>query len=220
MNGIDKILGRIIADARASGDELIAEARGEAAELLSEYGRRAEEITSAAAERSARECALIEERAKASALTARRDRLLSERGRLVDEAFETALGVFSRLPDDEYAEFLEKLLNAAVARSIDGEAALAAASDDDVPPEPATEYAVRFSARDRGRVGARVVNSVRALAADGGKTIVLSDSPAAIRGGFILVCGDTELNCSLESICADLRPSLEGEAAKRMFGTE
>ncbi|NLE12167.1 MAG: hypothetical protein GX628_00665 [Clostridiales bacterium] len=220
MNGIDNIVNRILSDARESAVAVIREARTEADKILADCRKRADAESAAALEASKHSSALITERAEASSETRRRDALLRTRGDLLDECFNKAVDGLAALPTEEYAAFLKKLLIKAITDALDGERRLIEISDPYDKPSPVREYAVRFNRRDRTGVGIAAVNSVRPLLADNGKSIVISDKPADIKGGFMLICGDTNLNCSLEALTRDLRDDLEGAAAAVLFRAE
>ena len=69
------------------------------------------------------------------------------------------------------------------------------------------------------KVGAflgKVVNTTAAMVAGTGM-LTLSQETRDIRGGFILVDGDVEVNCAFETMLALEREKLERQAAERLF---
>jgi V/A-type H+-transporting ATPase subunit E len=58
----------------------------------------------------------------------------------------------------------------------------------------------------------------KANAALGGKgKLTLSDETRPIRGGFILVNGSVEVNCTFETLVRLQRGEIAGEVAKQLF---
>ena len=48
-------------------------------------------------------------------------------------------------------------------------------------------------------------------------TLEKAETPASIAAGFILLCGDIEINCSGEKMIAAARPSLEKQVLDILF---
>ena len=76
-----------------------------------------------------------------------------------------------------------------------------------------------FSAKDRSRVGKQVVVAVNETLSRKGKTglLTLAEESREIRGGFVMVDGDVEINCAFETLVRLQRESLEKEVAHTLF---
>ena len=76
-----------------------------------------------------------------------------------------------------------------------------------------------FSPSDRERIGAAAVDAANRLLSGNGK-LTLSDETRPLRGGFLLVNGSVEVNCTFETLVRLQRGEIAGEAAKRLFPAE
>ena len=226
MEGIEKITAKIAQDAQAEIDRLDRETQ-EQIDALSAQTRA----------QSDRECSAILERGRAAAQE-RLERLSSaaklERSKLelaakvLDEAFALAVETLCSLPEEEYVKLLtrlvleasttgrEQLIFSAADRARVGKQVVVAANEALVSrvapelPEPLTDTRV-------GALLGKMVNSTTAMVTGTGM-LTLSEETRDIRGGFILVDGDVETNCSFESMVRFQREKLEREVAGLLFG--
>lgn len=228
MEGIEKITAKIAQDAQAEIDRLDRETQ-EQIDALSAQTRA----------QSDRECSAILERGR-SAAQERLERLSSaaklERSKLelaakqevLDEAFALAVETLCSLPEEEYVKLLtqlvleasttgrEQLIFSAADRARVGKQVVVAANEALVSrvapelPEPLTDTRV-------GALLGKMVNSTTAMVTGTGM-LTLSEETRDIRGGFILVDGDVETNCSFESMVRFQREKLEREVAGLLFG--
>jgi len=195
MNGIEKITQRIDADAQSGIDALLAEARASAAQTAARYDAQAKKL---AAENEALNEKAASERKEYLVGTAQMDSrkaALAAKQELVDEAFRLALEQLCSLPEDRCVETLTGLL-------------LRAAPDG--------RGEVVFSAADRERVGSAAVAAANAALGDKGR-LALAEETRAIRGGFILVSGNIEVNCTFETLVRLQKGKIAGEVAKILF---
>ena len=199
MNGIQKIIDHIEADAAAERAAILAEAEAACAELnrpvrqaeQSEYQRLLNDGTKAAAQRR-------EYRASIAALEAKKQ-VLAAKQEMVRAAFERAAQQLSELPDDRYIPLLARL---AADASRTGSEVLA------------------FSVRDASRIGEAVKDAANELLRRAGKAAGLSVSKDTrnIRGGVIVISGDIETNCSIDALVALHRNALSGKVSEKLFG--
>ena len=228
MDGIEKITGRIAADTEAEIASIQAEARRQADEITARYEaqakREAEEIAArgrrSAEERQARLASVAQLDARKLELAAKQE--------VLSEAFEQALEKLCALPEEEYIQLLTGMVLQAVStgreqlvfsprdRSRIGKQVVVAANEalvKAVAPE------LPDSLTD-SRVGAllgKVVNSAAAQITGTG-LLSLAEETRPIRGGFILVDGPVEVNCSFETLVRLQREKLENQAAELLFG--
>lgn len=219
MNGIDKMTALILSEAEAERDAKLEKATAEAEALLDGYRKEAEELTAIEAEKTAGEVNALIERAKASAAQTERNRLLERKSELLDAAYASALDQLcsdEAAAKDEYLTMLKAIFDAVLAEEL---AAEQNAIDNDLYGEyEAPEcYTIRLNQRDGGAIGAALLKYAQKATAKANKTIVLDEQSAPIKGGFILVCGDIELNCSLELYMNKVRTATEGEVCGILF---
>lgn len=212
MEGIEKITGRILSDARAEADAILAAAKADADSLAESYKAQAEALRSRSEAEVQSECEAMLARVDSSGSNVRRNMILEEKNRLLNEAFALAL---EKLPSDSgYPDFLEKLLAAAIKSNVDRENAAVIADPDFVLTD---EYEVRFAPADAA-LSDRLLEAGRKTASDFGKTLIRGSDADEINNGFILRCGQVLTNCSAEKLIEQLRPSAEAGAVSLLFG--
>lgn len=198
MNGIQKIIERINADAAAERAQITAEAEAGCAEIEAKYAKTAQAeyqkvITDGVKTAGQR----LERRASVAAIEAKKQ-LLTTKQEMVQAAFERAVQLLSELPDDQYTALLARLASEASRTGIE---------------------ILAFSAQDAARVGAAVKDAANATLRRAGKAANLTVSPAArnIRGGVIVINGDIETNCSLDALVSMQHNALSGKVAEKLF---
>ncbi len=218
MTGLSKITDKIISEARADAAKKMAEADAECKKINEEYAaiaRTATEKLNAEAKKSAGE---IVARAKSGERTVRKDAVLSLRAEMIDRAFETAQNELLALDDNRRLELLLRMLTSVLKAELDGERARAAEEGDFTAPS----YEVLLNKKDREKLGERLIEGYRRsiVGRDMGDLptrLTLSDDTVNIGGGLVVRVGDVEINSSVESIIAYLRPRLEGKIEKILF---
>ena len=175
MNGIERILSRIEADARSEIDAILASAREEAANTEEAFRREAEELRASLLEKAEKAAAQREERLVSAARMEGRKALLATRQDLVDDAYLAAQARLCLLPHDEAIDVLAELL---------------------VRVSATGREEVIFSPADRERIGEAAVEKANAA----GKDLILSEETRPLRGGFIIKEGNVEINCAFETL--------------------
>lgn len=196
---LDRLIDRIMRDAREQYDDIVAGARAERDRILVDADTMAKDIFREDVARARAEALEEKKRAVAvSALGARR-RVLEKKRALIDAAFGRALDELDELPEEQYLELLLDLM-----------AASGVGSDTEVILSPS----------DAERLGAELVRRANEQrAADGlpGR-LTLSDETRAIRAGFVLRSGGVEVNSSIEALVSQKRDELEAEVVRLLFG--
>ena len=194
MDGIEKITGRIAADAGREIDDINAEARRQADEITARYEaqaqRESEEILSRG-RRNADE--RVERLASVAQLDARKLELAAKQ-EMLSKAYDLALEKLVNLPDKEYVNLLADLA---------------------VKASSTCREAVIFSQNDRARYGKAVVTQANEKLGDGHLT--MSEQSRPIQGGLILSDGDVEVNCTFETLVRLQRGEMDREVAKVLF---
>ena len=225
MDGIEKITARIRADADAELAQLREQTEAQILEIQTQSKTQADQERTAILARGRR---AAEERLKSAAQLERRKLELAAKQEVLSEAFEQALEKLCALPEEEYIQLLTGMVLQAVStgreqlvfsprdRSRIGKQVVVAANEalvKEVAPELPDSLA-------DSRVGAllgKVVNSAAAQITGTG-LLSLSEETRPIRGGFILVDGPVEVNCSFETLFRLQREKLEKQAAEILFG--
>ena len=192
MNGLERITGRIEAEAKSEIDAILEEGRAQTQRVVDSWRARIDAEARELAARSEKAAAEREERLKSAAEMDARKTILAAKQEMVEQAYALALDKLCSLPEDEKVKLLAGLL--ARASSTGTEEAL-------------------FSEADQA-VGAKAV----AAANEGsGKKLALSKEIAPIRGGFILRDKNVEVNCAIETLVRLQKAETAGAVAKLLF---
>ena len=144
MNGIEKITARIETDMKAEIEAILKEGEEKAAALKAEYEAKAKAEAAVAAEAGRAAAESRKERLESAAKMDAKKALLAAKQECLDEAFAAAGKKLTSLSEAEYVDLLAKLV---VRSSKTGHEELI------------------FSAADKARVGAKVVNKANAMLA-------------------------------------------------------
>ena len=198
MTGIEKITGRIEADARAEAAQIAAEAKERCAAIRAEYEKKAEDAYWETLRSGVKDAEDRAERLGRLAGMEAKKSTLGLKQSMVGEAFDRALNKICDMPVGDYVSAMAKL--ACKAASTGSES-------------------VAFNAKDRERCGAETVAAANLLLQEQGKpgNLTLSDATRPIRAGFVLQEGDVEVNCALETLAELSRAGLAGQVAAVLF---
>ena len=227
MNGIEKITAKIAADTEAEIAQLTAQTDekvqsiGEAAKAQADK----ESADTLARGRKAADERL--ERLKSAAQMETRKLALGAKQEVLGEAFDLALEKLCSLPDPEYIALLTRL---AVEASSTGREQLVfspkdrarigkqvvVAANDTLVKGVAPELPDSITDTKVGAFLGKVVNSTAAMVTGTGM-LTLSEETRPIKGGFIMVDGDVEVNCAFETLVRLQREKLEKDVANLLF---
>ena len=197
MNGIDKIISRLEADAQAEIDAVNAKSKAECDGILAEYGEKAQAAYDAALKKGQADCAQRAERLASAADMEAKKALLSFKQELVGGVFDQAAARLAALPKEEYVSFL-----AAQA----AKAAITGAEE------------LIFNEKDASGVGKDVAAAANKLL-DGKGKLTVSKETRKISGGVIVKQGDVETNCAIEMLVQLRRSDLASQVAEILFAT-
>ena len=178
MSSLEKILAEIKAEAAAEADQTIAAARAKAEEILAAAHTEANAKTKAAKELTAKKKAEIEQSNDSAIALQRRRHILAQKRMLLDETLLKAKERVYNLPDSEYFSLLVQL---AAKNAYSGDGTLI------------------FNKKDRARLPADFQAQL-AAALPAGHSLAVGDQSRPIDGGFVLIYGDVEENCSIAAI--------------------
>lgn len=197
MRGIEKIAAQIIGEA----EEKKAAIYEEIQHKIDELNAKTDEEIKAELERinddTLREEGTLEELAGLAAQQKRRQAALSAKqeviGEIINEAYEKLLN----LEDEKYFAVIKKML------------------EDNVLSEKGE---IIFSARDRQRMPKDFEDVIKNVALEKGGELVMSDEIRSIDGGFVLIYGGIEENCTFKAMLEASREELHDMVNGKLFG--
>lgn len=222
MIGIEKIIEKILLEARNDAAETIERAKEKSLAIAKSYSDKAKDAETAAAAEAQKEADGIINRARSSVETAKRNALLEEQARIIDDVFEEAFESIRSLPEDKYCEFLVAIAARALIEQIESEKKSLELYGEDEDAVEIEKYEIILNKKDRDTLGTTLMEGLRRTVI--GKVpkeildkVCISSEIAEITGGLILRYGDIESNCSLSLIFAHVREKLEGAVSKKLF---
>lgn len=194
MNGTEKIIAHIRADAQAQSDAILAAANGQCEAISKTYAGKAAEAYTSALRAGTRDCGERADSMERMAQMEARKSILAMKQETVSKCFDKAKQMLISLPEAQYTAFLAKL---AANASVTG------------------EEEIILNKRDAGTLGAKVVEAANALKS--GAHLTLSDSTGDFEGGLILRRGQIETNCTVELLIELCRGDMSAQLAGVLF---
>lgn len=192
MAGVQTIVDQIINDAKKQADSILEAANRQIAENDLNALKQADEMIREIQKKAETDCQEEERRFRAIMDLESRKELLSKKRMCIEEAFEKAKQKILLLDDSKYSGFLFGLLKNC---GSDG-------------------GAVWFSKKDERFFDAAFMKKAKE---EINPEIECGGVEESLESGFILVCGDTLINCSLDSVIKQSRDELEGDVARILF---
>lgn len=177
MNGLDKIIKKIESDSQQASRQTIASAELKAKEILSAGEKSCEEIKKREELRCEAVCADIKARAASAAELEQRKGKLFARQSVITDMLERCKASLKALKKDEYFELILKMVQK-YSEKQDG--------------------VILFSEKDLGRMEKGFSSKINKVSA--GKLTLGKPEGRRIDGGFVLVYGDIEINCTFDTI--------------------
>ena len=197
MSGLDKMKARILEEARDTAGNILAQAQSDAEEavrLAEESAKGETENILARAKRDAQEHA---QRVESAADMQRKQAILATKQEMIGKVLDAAYDAVLALDDGKYFELLEKLLKEHVL---------------------AEDGVICFSGRDLARMPEGFREKIGRIAAEKGGSLKISETPEKIDGGFLLVYGGIEENCTVRAVFDSRRDELSDEMNRLLFG--
>ena len=227
MNGIEKITAKIRQDADAEVAALMAQTEEKVAAIQAEAAAKAQQERDAILTRGRKASAERLERLESAAQMEQRKLALAAKQEVVGEAFEKAVDYLCELPEAEMVKLLTAL---AVEAASTGREALifsvkdrarigkqvVIAANEILAKDAAPELPAAFGDSKVGAFLGKVVNTASAQI-KGTAQLTLSEHTRPIRGGFIMVDDNMEINCTFETLVRLQREKLEREVANVLF---
>ena len=227
MEGIEKITAKIAQDAQADISRMMAETEEKVRSILDTAASQAKQEAGEIVERGRNAAKERLERLSSASQMERRKLELAAKQEVLGEAFDLALEKLCTLPEKEYIDLLTKLALEASAsgreklifsrkdRNKVGKQVVMAANEALVKerapglPEEVTKSKV-------GALVGKLVHNTTA-AVTGAGMLTLAEETREIKGGFIMVDGDVEINCAFETLVRLQREKMEKKVAGALF---
>ncbi len=197
MSGLDKMKARILEEAQSTAQEITDKAKADAEAAVQAARESAEAEAAGILERAKRDAADYADRIDSSMDMQRKQAVLAAKQEVIGDVLETAYNAVMDLDDEKYFEMLEKLLEKHVL-SGDG--------------------TICFSEKDLERMPAGFEDKIRNVAASKGGSLEISKKPEKMDGGFLLVYGGIEENCTIRAVFDSKREELSDQVNRLLFG--
>lgn len=197
MSGLDKMKARILEEAESSARDILDRAGEEADRILREAGTAADAATAEIAAGAVRDSLERKRRAGAAADMQRKQAVLAAKQEMIREVLREAYEEILGLEAERYFGLMEKLLK------------------EYVLPE---EGEICFNSRDLERMPEGFSGRIRTIAVEAGGSLTLSETPLDTDGGFLLVYGGIEENCTLKAVFSSRREELSDQVNRMLFG--
>lgn len=189
MTGLEKIIQAIETKAMAVASDIVEGAKKEAEEIKASARSQAEIKCAEIAEESSINIKSVLSRAESGAGLQRKKMLLETKQSLINEIIEKAKLQLLNLPRDEYFQVILKLIKKYAHREAGR---------------------IVFSSKDKERIPNKFEDSILdSLSELSGAALTIADECALIDGGFILVYGEIEENCSFDALFAAYKEELQ-----------
>ena len=220
MTGLEKVTGKIIADAEADARVILERAEAECEAIKAKYAAATEAEVEKLTDECDRECQALIIRARSSAAMAKRNAVLEARAQLIDDAYAAAEKQIRSMSGEQYLDLLQRMLRSALKSQLEGEEESMRLYGEDISP---AVYEVVLNTRDRETYGEKLLEAYRAgygarLSPVVLQRLRLASDTAPIDGGLVLRCGPVETNCSLSMLMAANRRETEARVSRILFG--
>lgn len=196
MTGLDKIVEQILADARASADNIIKEANASADTIIAEANAQAAKAKAQAENKIELVKTTGAARAKSSSDLKRRQAILKAKQEIITDIIAKSYDEILGMDDAAYFAVIDKML-AKYALPKSGE--------------------VSFNKKDLSRLPAGYESKVADLAKANGGTLTISKNTVDIEGGFVLTYGGIDENCSLKAMFNSEKEKLADKVNALLF---
>ena len=197
MSGLDKMKARILEEAETSAREITEKAEADAGAAVQAARESAEAEAAKILERAKRDAAEYGARVESSMDMQRKQAVLAAKQEVISGVLEKAYGAVMDLDDGKYFAMLEKLLEKHV---LSGNGVIC------------------FSAKDLARMPGDFPEKIKTIAAQKGGSLTLSEKPENLDGGFLLVYGGIEENCTIRAMFDSKREELSDQVNRLLFG--
>jgi V/A-type H+-transporting ATPase subunit E len=197
MTGLEKILKAIEEDAEANAKTVLDQANRKADEILSAARAEAGKKCAQIAEKSDEDLKAVISRAESAVALQEKKIILEAKQQIISNVLDSARKSLKALSDSEYIDIILKMVKK-YAHNKSGE--------------------ILFSAFDIKRLPKNFDDKLKqALSEKSSAVLTVSGKPAAIDGGFLLIYGDIEENCSFDALFSAARENLQDQVNSLLF---
>lgn len=193
MNGLDKILDEIKMESDEVSASIIKEAQDKASEIARQARQKGEEAVKRIDGDTKQKCDDILARGRSASEFYKRKEALKAKQDIISRVLLDAKTTLLNLPEDKY---FERILQMVEKHALEEEGEIA------------------FSERDKKRLP-KLFEAKLKLASK--NKLKLAQQPARIDGGFLLLYGGIEENCSFEALFSDMHEQLQDEVRTLLF---
>lgn len=197
MTGLEKILKAIEEDATTAANAVIAKATREAEEIIAKAKADADKKVDDIAKKAVAEKESLLSRAKSAAALQERKLILNEKQQIISNIISKAQNNLLNLNDKDYFEVIIRMVKK---YSL---------------PQPGK---LIFNAKDKNRLPKEFDSEVKeALSNKVGASLSVAEETRNLDGGFILVYGDVEENCSFNALFSAAKEDLQDKVNSILF---
>lgn len=196
MTGLEKMQSQILSEAESSAKEILDQAKKEAEGIVEEARQRAEAECRRISEKSEAEVKGLEERAVSSSDLQRRKELLQAKQEVISQMLDQAYESLLCADEKDYFDMLRKMLRKFV-----------------LPQEGK----ICFSKEDLERMPKGFQEEIQAIAKEKGGALALSEEVRSVRGGFVLIYGGIEENCTFRAMFNSKKDELSDKVHALLF---
>lgn len=193
MNGLDKILDEIKMESDEVSASIIKEAQDKASEIAQQARQKGEEAVKRIDGDTKQKCDDILARGRSASELYKRKEALKAKQDIISRVLLDAKTTLLNLPEDKY---FERILQMIEKHALEEEGEIV------------------FSERDKKRLP-KLFEAKLKLASK--NKLKLAQQPARIDGGFLLLYGGIEENCSFEALFSDMHEQLQDEVRTLLF---
>ena len=215
MEGIEKITAKILSDAQADIDQLNAQTQEKADAIARQARAQADKETADILARGQKAADERLERLSSAAQMEKRKLALAAKQEVLGEAFDLALDKLCSLPEEDSETGKEQLIFSEADRARVGKQVVIAANECLVKGV-APELPGALADTKVGALLGKVVNSTAAMVTGTG-LLTLAQETRKMRGGFVMLDNDVEINCTFETLVRLQREKLEKQVAQVLF---
>ena len=195
MDGLSKIIDRIISDNDAECGAMREKAREKAKEIIDEAKFSASAATEKILSENEQKIQLIISKAHSGSLLEYKREILAAKGKIISEALENALDCLCNLDENEYFSNIKTL---AVKNALSGKGEIV------------------FCSKDKSRIPDGFVDTLN-KELDAGKSLVLSEKTVDCRGGFVIEYPEMTCDCRFEALLEDNADEIKDELGAILF---
>lgn len=197
MTGLEKILEAINDEAQSIADQILEDANNQAREVIEAAKLEAEKKAAQIEEKAELDVRDITNRSESAADLQKRKILLETKQQLINSTIAKARRSLAELSVSEYTDIILSMIKR-FAHNQTGK--------------------IQFSSVDKNKLPADIDARIKiALSESPMAELSVSEIPANIDGGFLLIYGEIEENCSFDALFAAERDTLQDKVHSLLF---